>query len=392
MRPPQIQRIDPATLEPPPAKTLEKPNEEFEPKYVAVRTPRSWSTGRRNLVWGVVLLLICVPLFGWALHLGGPATAMTLVTCLATVTTLYVASRARLFRQRNGGFLALSIVCMVAVSVALTEQGWLAATRPAVSHEAVAASIEPTPAASKAPAAQPAALPPSLVDALMISTPDPTRGPRVRILKNSQVPIDGQTYLIRAGDLFPYVGQKDGEVQFLAGSQQIALRQDLVEILKREFKPEEPEDTSAAAAPTPVALPAPSPEAARREAASRQEAVHRYPGIAVKDSPENKAFIQRYNEMKAGGLTEFFQNPDWPLLLAEGLAKAGNWQRQDIIEDAPATDSSTVPAAAPKGVKRPANSGAGAGGDTPQDADAAPGAAAPADAPPTAPAEPAPAQ
>ena len=188
---PRLRRVEPSVPAPVHREHSAAAEErEFEPRYLELPSRRGRYRGRRNLILGVVIIVLCVPFFGWALYLGGPVAAMTLVSCLATATALYVAARLRLFRQRNGGFLALAIVCVVAVGVALSQQAWLAVARPGHGAELAAA---PSNASAAAPVPGPSAnTPPSLVEALGIPPPDPARGRRAKVLKDSRVEIDGQ--------------------------------------------------------------------------------------------------------------------------------------------------------------------------------------------------------
>ena len=53
---------------------------------------------------------------------------------------------------------------------------------------------------------------------------------------------------------------------------------------------------------------------------AQAEAVRRYPAIGLKGSPENEIFLARFNRLKAER-PEFFEDEEWPIYLAEGLAK-----------------------------------------------------------------------
>ena len=69
--------------------------------------------------------------------------------------------------------------------------------------------------------------------------------------------------------------------------------------------------------------------------------IRRYPALGVKGSLENQAFINLYTELRDNGGDDFFKNPEWPIELAELLAKRERWQRGA----APAT---VGPASAPE--------------------------------------------
>jgi hypothetical protein len=56
------------------------------------------------------------------------------------------------------------------------------------------------------------------------------------------------------------------------------------------------------------------------EAEARAEAVRRYPQLGIAGSPMNKAFLERYNQLKAEA-PDYLQAPDWPLRLAAEVAR-----------------------------------------------------------------------
>jgi hypothetical protein len=56
------------------------------------------------------------------------------------------------------------------------------------------------------------------------------------------------------------------------------------------------------------------------EATARAEAIRRYPEIAVANSALNRAFVQKYEELKASN-PAFLRDPMWPLRLAEEVAR-----------------------------------------------------------------------
>ncbi len=134
----------------------------------------------------------------------------------------------------------------------------------------------------------------------------------------------------------------------MAGTQQIALRQDLVEILQpvkktEDFSEDSPVSESPRRAGASDALS--RQEIAEINARATREAIKRYPGIGVANSMENKLFVGKVNELKAADATGYFDSPDWPLRLAETLALHEGWKRQDshVIDDDPAEDERPAP-------------------------------------------------
>jgi hypothetical protein len=76
-------------------------------------------------------------------------------------------------------------------------------------------------------------------------------------------------------------------------------------------------------------------------ARAQREAIRRYPALGVKNSLENQMFVSTYNEIREAGGDDFFTNPEWPIELAELLAKRERW-----IRGAPPLTVSAGPASA----------------------------------------------
>jgi hypothetical protein len=55
--------------------------------------------------------------------------------------------------------------------------------------------------------------------------------------------------------------------------------------------------------------------------------IKRYPKIAEKDSAENRSYLEAYRELKASGEESFFEDPQWPLKLADSVAKRESWEK-----------------------------------------------------------------
>ena len=299
----------------------EDPN--FHPRYVQLHALREHGHGRRNLAWGVVTLVFALGLLGLALFLAGPRALLALGVCLATCVALFVLARLHVFRQRNGGFFALGLVCLLGAAMPLIQVG----------YNSLAGFVNRRPSPVQAPVtAQATEVQPLLLnDAFALSAPDPKTGPRVKVLRDSRVVIDGKPFLIKAGDLFQLGSRTDGEVTLVVRDLLVALPADATEILGE--KPAA-ETTAVAVAPkAPGARDVPAPVAAGPEtpeqitARAQREAIRRYPALGVKDSLENQMFLSTYREIRDAGGDDFFTNPTWPIELAELLAKRERWIR-----------------------------------------------------------------
>lgn len=314
---------------------------DFEPQYLDVPWQRRRSSGGRNLVVATLLLIVAVAVLGQSFRLVGTRVLLPVGAALLTVVALFVLARARVFRQRNGGFLALSVVCLLAALVPLLDYTW--------NRGASVQAIEQGSKGAQAQSSQGSGQLPQLTQAYQIPSPG-ENAPRFKVVRDLRVEIDGKAYLIKAGEIFPVAEASNGEVRFNAGDQQIALPENLVEMLgKNDATPvvvasatgqtNGQQNVPAQADPSKVAadssaaadVPDPSKPETPSQITQRaqKEVIRRYPALGQKDSPENQLYIDTYQELKHSGADDFFADPQWPLQLAELLAKREGWQRQE---------------------------------------------------------------
>ena len=357
-----------------PTEPLTEREDKFAPRYVEVPALRERGFGRRNLAWGVVTLVLALGLLAAAIIVTGQKALLSIAACLVTFTALFVLARLHIFRQRNGGFLAVSVVILLGAGVPLLERGYeklAGISQPAVTVPATA----PQPVEAE---------PPLLTQSFALTSPDPAQ-PQVKALRDSRVIIGEKPFLIKAGNAFPFLEAKGGEVTFAVRDLRVSLPVAVVEILGGKLGKETRESAMAAALgavttaekphpETVVNAAKPAPETAKTDSASspdlvaitrsaQQEAMRRYPALAIKESLENEAFITTYRQLKDSGKTEFFANPEWPIELAELLATRNGWKRgdrpvravkdpvqkleppmeDDPVESAPAADDTRLP-------------------------------------------------
>ncbi len=309
-----------STPTPFPAVATARRAEDFQPRYVHLPNAHGQDAAPRNLAFGIGTLFLALLISGAAMFVVGPRALLALVACLSTFTVLYVLARLHTFRQKHGVFLALGIVCLLGALFALSERAF-------TGLDGVA--IAPLPATKiAAPSLAPEPAPPHITEAFALTPPDPKAGPRVRALKDSRVVIEKKTFLIKAGDLFALAETRDGEVTFKVRDLRIALPAAAVEIL--------PEPATEKIAAPPAAEPAAAiePSAAALAAAAtkgaQEEAVRRYPALGIEGSRENLIFVSTFRELKDNKASDFFKNAEWPLELAELLAKSQGWRRDDV--------------------------------------------------------------
>ena len=203
-----------------PLDPLTEREEKFQPRYVEVPALREHGFGRRNLSWGVLTLILGIGLLVAAVYFSGQKAVLSMAACLFTFTALFVLSRLHIFRQRNGGFLAISVVVLLGAIVPLLDHG----------YEKLASHAQP---ASPAPAsaAPPAEVePPLLKQSFALTNPEAGQT-QVRVLKDSRVLIGEKPFLIKVGDAFPLLEAKGGEVTFAVRDLHVSLPVTVVEIL-----------------------------------------------------------------------------------------------------------------------------------------------------------------
>ncbi len=348
----------PKLADPPPPAPAEEREVRMVPRYVEIPALRERGFGPRNLFWGLATLFLALIILIVALFFAGPGATISLATSLLTFTALFVLARLHVFRQRNGGFLALAIVCLLGAAVPLLESGFAAL------KSGTSSSFRST--ASGFASSSGEGQPPLLTESFALSQPEGA-GKRVKVLKDSRVIIDKRPFLIKAGEVFSLVDVKGGEATFAVRDLQVSLPASVVDIidptavaqgvagrhsepaLARSALPNETASAAAGPASAPVSS-APTPEElAAITLSAQKEAIHRYPALGIRDSLENAVFIETYQRLRGSGNADFFADPEWPIALADQLAKRDGWVRGGspmTTGPAPVLDA---PAAAPTG-------------------------------------------
>lgn len=310
-----------------------EPKSKVMPKYVEVPALREHGFGPRNLFWGLGAFFVAVVLLLAALFFAGPKVMLSLATALMTFTALFVLSRIHVFRQRNGGFLALAVVCLLGTVVPLLEFGFTALKGRIGGFAATSQSPAPGAPAMASESGVP------LLTHSFALTPPQGAGKRVRAVKDVKVMIDGLPFLIKAGDTFPFLEVKGGAAFFAVRDMRVSLPAGVVEVIDPstlakgvaggKAEPDPGDENTSGLRP----LPPPAPTSADLEmitASAKTEAMRLYPALAVRGSLENAAFISEYlrlQKVKEAGGGDYFADPEWPLALAEMLAQSGGWVR-----------------------------------------------------------------
>jgi hypothetical protein len=331
--------------------------DDFEPRYVDVpRRRRAHIAAERNLKWGLAMLLVALGVFGAAVIIAGPRALVPLLVCMITFTVLWVLARLRVFHQRNGVFFAAAVVCLVGAVVPLIESGYIALARvarapqPGTSPSPAAAqsAVAPAPGDEPAPVMEKVAEPlvtglsreldaPSLVEAFRVQTPTDSTANLVRIIETARVDVGRKPYLLHAGDTFILESVKNGQVTFRANELRLTVPDSITELMIGKPEPTVASTPPSGEKPAPIAPPRAveshvSDHDSDLIARSQAEAVRRYPKIGVKGTPENALFVEHFKQLKEER-PDFFDDDEWPIYLADILAKEHGWQRATMITD-----------------------------------------------------------
>jgi hypothetical protein len=272
------------------------------------------------------MLVLALLLLVVAIFLTGVGAMLSIVTCLLTFTALFVLARLHVFRQRNGGFLALGLVCLLGTLMPLAEKFYSSAKNMVVAR---ASASGPTVALHS-----PEGETRLLTEFFGVAKPQ-GEGKQVNVLRDTTVTIGGKPFLVKVGDRFPLVAAKGNETTFAVQDLQISVPSNVVEIIdptalaKGVGSSAPGHEQQATAGATEPAKPAAASDADLAEITrnAQQEAMRRYPALAMKDSLENAVFVSTYKQLKDAGSNDFFGNPEWPIELAELLAKREGWVR-----------------------------------------------------------------
>jgi hypothetical protein len=348
----------------PPAETVtsEGRDEKRVPRYVQLPALREHGMGPRNLFWGVALLFLALVMLIVAVFFSGAKAMVYVATCLLTFTAIFVLARMHIFRQRNGPFLALGLVCVIGTAIPLVEKAYTSAKGLVASR----ATGQASPAVASH---MNEGYVPLLTESFAVSAPQGD-GKQVKVLTDSRVVIDDKPFFIKAGDRFPLIAVKGDETSFAVRDLHISLPSNTVEVIDPKAVAKGVTATASAASAAPATT-APAEKAPAKSGgpvddatlaeitrAAQQEAMRRYPALAIKDSLENAMFISTYKQLRDAGSDDFFSNPEWPMELADLLAKREGWNKGGspiTTGPAPVLDApDDVPAAAPVAPAAPA--------------------------------------
>ncbi len=270
----------------------------------------------RNLAIGLAAFLVTAVVLTMAIFLSWSHALVGLVVAVLALGILWLLWRLGLHQQPYGFFLSLSLVCLVAATIPMT-YGMINFIR---THQPPAAAL---PRAPTLPSPTPT--PQTVAGVLLLSEKypppafDPTQDAHVKLLRDADVQVAGESYHIRAGETFPLLEQIGEDLLIRAGSEAVPLSTKVARVIAAD----------GAVAPGTAKAETPDDQAARtaRLKAAQAQALRMYPALGIKDTRENKAFIAAYEQMKETS-PQALDDPEWPLHLAKALAESHDWKRE----------------------------------------------------------------
>lgn len=261
----------------------------------------SASEAGRNLAFGVLAVLIAVPMGGVAFWCAPREAFVAVCSSVLVSLLLFLAMQFRLLLQRNGVFLLLSCGLVLTLAVPICVRLMVAGSEWAQTL-ADFRRTQPPVAASSAPGGAGS-------QAAVSALPGQTSA-----VAGASVTNPGATGGAAPG---PVTADAPG-----AGSGTVAP------------KPEMDAQSAKSAPPVPASTPesdGPANEdpVQRTTRLAKDEAVRRYPALQNPGSPENAVYLEAYNELTRLRKFDFFKDPKWPLNLAEIVGLREGWKRED---------------------------------------------------------------
>lgn len=306
---------------------------ESEPAFFSFQ-----DAGTRNLFLAIFCSLAALIVLVAACVLSGPQALIPLATAILVLFLMATLWGFGLHRQKGGLFLAFALVTLTGAGVPLllgivtnlAGHGSLLKAAPQTAQQVAIPQqlILPGNAViQQQPVVQQSLQPPLLSEAFGVYPPSGASAEQVRILTDSRVELDGRSYMMKAGQIFPIHSRSDDGVMIRAKDYLVTLPRDIVDVVAPApvavAGAVAPSGTPAAASPTP----SPTPQVNKSDlvAKSQNEAVRRYPALAIQDSEENRIFVDTYQDLKVTK-PELLEDPEWPLKLAQQLGTAYGWE------------------------------------------------------------------
>ena len=287
-----FQSLPPRIKEPPP---LSLPNQQRR-----VVLGGGTNDANRNLILGVLIVLLTIPLGGAAFWWAPRETFVAVSTAILVGLLIFLAMQFRVLLQRNGTFLILSVAFAVTLVVPL------AARMVAAGSDWMQMFVDLPKARTQ-------------FGGLFQQT-QPNQ-------QNQQKPIAGSTVQTEETSASTGAAGPSG-----MGPQAMA---------SKFTEAEQGKIPSSAPAIEPEPLRPGEDPVQRTTRLAKEEAVRLYPSLQTPGTPEHTKYIEAYNDLARLRKFEFFKDPRWPLNLAESDAAREGWQRaaSTVSNAAGSTDS-----------------------------------------------------
>jgi len=279
-----FQSLPPRIKEPPPLSLSSQPRR--------VVLGGGTNDANRNLILGVLIVLLTIPLGGAAFWWAPRETFVAVSTAILVGLLIFLAMQFRVLLQRNGTFLILSVAFAVTLVVPL------AARMVAAGSDWMQMFVD---------------VPKARAQFGGLFQPNQP---------NQQKPAAGAT--VQSEEASALAGATGASGM---GSQAMA---------SKFQEADQGKIPSSAPAIEPEPLRPGEDPLQRTTRLAKEEAVRLYPSLQTPGTPEHTKYIEAYNELARLRKFEFFKDPRWPLNLAESVAAREGWQRSASSTSNPA--------------------------------------------------------
>ncbi len=294
-----------------------------EPENIRERVVRE--VPDRNLNWGVVCVLAVLPVAGVAVSWAGREAFVALATAVSLGLTIFLMSQGgRLVRERNGFFLLLAVSFLVTFCVPVAVKLFLSGSEFARLVVEISRSQQKSESKTESEglAVAGANLTPAASPSLNAVQPAPAKvasaqGTPKNAASTVSAPVGSSVQAPE--EIVPLVASSPSEKV-------------------------NPSPVAKSPAPAPSVESRPDEDPIQRATrTSQEEAIRRYPGLAVAGSQEHSMYIEAYNELARLRKFEYFKDPQWPLKIAESLASREGWKRASQHSDLASQSSVSAP-------------------------------------------------
>ncbi len=271
---------------------------------------------KRNLILGIALNLVAIPMCGAAFVFAPREAFVSLAAALLIALVVFVSTQFGVMLQRNGTFaliglgLVLTLLVPLGVSFCASGAEWIRLLLDVRHSKEIRMAADRDSGAFGMDSHRDA------------STAGKSAGPSEAGVSPSQKTSTAGAFIAPPTALADQKGAGPGEASEIKSVGAKAEKSAKVNDTNED--PIRPEESSVE----------------RITRLSKDEALKRYPALATPGTPEHSRYLDAYNEFARLRKFEFFKDPKWPLNLAELVALKEGWKRVEHSQSEPSDSGS----------------------------------------------------